>query len=73
MRLRDLKPNLLELPRQEGINLILAIRQSRHTPKRVEKEKKKQAEKKVRQTSLNIDNLEIEQLELLLKRVKERA
>lgn len=70
MDLRSLRPSLLELTNEDAMRLILGIRNNRMISKRVIKEKKKSEEKQKKQVSLDIDNLSIDDLETLIKKME---
>jgi hypothetical protein len=70
MDLKSLRPSLLELTNEEAMRLILGIRNNRMISKRVVKEKKKSEEKQKKQVSLDINNLSIDDLESLIKKME---
>jgi len=69
MELKDLRPSILELSREEALDLILKIRVSRSQNKRVIKEKAKAHA----EVALDLSKLTVEQLEALVQNLnKER-
>lgn len=67
MELKDLKPSLLELPKEQALELILKIRASRIENKKVIKERAKAVSK----AETDLSSMSIEQLEALMKKLKE--
>ena len=72
MKLKSLKPSILELSHDEAMKLIISIRNNRMIAKRPIKEAKKAIEKKEKKLGLDMSALDPDTLESLIKRLEER-
>mgnify|MGYP001201149461 CR=1 FL=1 len=70
MQLMDLRRSISDLSKDEGIALILKIRESRMTSKKPEKKVSKQM-KGTTQKGIDLTSLSIEQLEMMVREMEE--
>ena len=69
MNLKDLRPSISEMSREEALQMILQIRESRVRNKRVIKERKKTEIKAQKKIELDLSKLSLEELEKLAEKL----